>query len=172
MAAWSIAALLLLLPLVAMQFTNEVNWTAGDFIFAGLLIGIVGATFELTVRVSRNHSYRAGVAFALAAAFLTVWANGAVGMIGNEDNPYNLFFLGVILLALVGAVIARFRPAGMAGAMAAAAVAQVAFAVGGMPADFRGAVFSAAFGGIWLLSAALFWKVGLDQKDTAAGRGG
>lgn len=170
-AAWSIAALLLLLPLVAMQFTNEVNWSLGDFIFAGLLIGIVGVTFELTVRVSRNYSYRAGVAFSLAAAFLTVWANGAVGMIGNEDNPYNLFFLGVILLALAGAVVARFRPSGMAGAMAAAAAAQVAFAIGGMPADFRGAVFSAAFGGIWLMSAALFWKAARDRREASMAQG-
>ena len=168
-AAWTIAALLLLLPLVAMQFTDEVNWTAGDFIFAALLIGTVGATFELAVRMSRNSAYRAGVGFALAASFLIIWANGAVGMIGDEDNPYNLLFLGVIALALTGAVVARFRANGMALAMAAAAVGQIVIALGGMSDDPRGAIFSAAFAGLWLLSAALFRKAASEQRAPSAG---
>lgn len=167
-AAWGTAALLVLLPLVAMQFTDEVNWTGADFIFAAVLIGGVGAIFELTVRMSRNHAYRAGVGFALAAAFLIVWANGAVGMIGNEDNPYNLLFGGVILIALVGAVAAWFEPAGMARAMAAAALAHLAVAAIGLSADPRGAVFSIAFATLWLLAAALFRKAAREQKALAA----
>lgn len=153
---WGTAALLLLLPLVAMQFTPEVNWTVGDFLFAGLIIGLVGVIFELAVRASRNTSFRCGVALALAASFLTIWVNGAVGMIGDEDNPYNLLFLGVIFVALIGAVLARFRPAGLFIAMAAAAVAQVAVGAGGIAVDPRGAMVSAAFAGLWLLAAALF----------------
>lgn len=160
--AWGLAALLLLLPLVAMQFSDEVSWTVGDFLFAGLLIGIVGVTFELTVRVTRNWAHRAAVVSALAAGFLTIWANGAVGMIGSEDNPYNLLFFGVILLALAGAVAARFRPAGMALAMAVAAAAHSAVAVGGMFEDPRGGIFSLAFAGLWLFSAALFRKAARD----------
>jgi len=166
--AWSFAAFLLLLPLVAMQFTAEVNWTGSDFIFAAVMIGGVGAVFELTVRMSRNHAYRAGVGFALAAAFLIVWANGAVGMIGDEDNPYNLLFGGVLLIALVGAIIAWFRPAGMGRAMAAAAVAQVAVSAFGLSADARGAVFSIAFAAPWLLAAALFRKAARDQGAARA----
>ena len=157
-AGWGLAAILLLLPLVAMRFTEEVNWTAGDFIFAALLIGIVGVTFELTVRVSGNWAYRGAVACALAAAFLIVWATGAVGMIGDEGDPYNLFFFAVIVLALLGAVVARFRASGMALAMALAAVAHGSVAVGGMFTDLRGGIFSLAFAGLWLLSAALFWN--------------
>lgn len=37
--AWAIGGLMLLTPLVAMQFTSEVNWTGSDFIFAAVLIG-------------------------------------------------------------------------------------------------------------------------------------
>lgn len=157
-AGWSLAASLLLLPAVAMQFTQEVNWTAGDFIFAALLIGFVGISYELTVRVTSNWAHRGAVIAALAATFLTIWANGAVGMIGSEDNPYNLLFLGVIGVALIGSIAARFRPVGMAAAMFAAAVAQLAVAAGGLSTDVRGAIFSAGFGGLWLLSAALFRK--------------
>ena len=151
---WSLAALLS--PLVAMQFTDEVRWDAADFIFAGILIGGVGVAYELAVRMTGNSAYRAGAGFALAAAFLTVWANGAVGMIGNEDNSYNLYFLGVIALALLGSIAARFRPAGMAATMAVAGAAHAGLAVVGLSVDLRGGIFSLVFAGLWLLSAALF----------------
>ena len=155
-AGWSMAVLVLLLPLVAMHFTGEVNWTVGDFIVAALLLGIVGVIFELTVRVTRNGAQRAAVAMAVAASFLTIWANGAVGMIGDEDNPYNLLFLGVILLALAGSVAARFRPSGMAIAMIVAAIAQAGLGIVGAFSDLRGGVLSTMFAGLWLLSALLF----------------
>ena len=158
---WGTAAFLLLLPLV----TNA-PWTLSDYIFAGVLFAAVGGVFELAVRLSRNHSYRAAVAFALAAAFLIVWANGAVGMIGDEGNPFNLMFYAVILMALAGAVAARFRPAGTAIAMMVAAVAQVAVSVAGLSTDLRGGILSAGFAGLWLLSAALFRKAAQEQSFT------
>ncbi|MEA3016639.1 MAG: hypothetical protein QOI38_1361 [Sphingomonadales bacterium] len=155
---WGTAAALLLLPMVAMQFTDEVNWSPFDFVFAGLLFGSVGLAFELTVRASDNWAFRGGVAVTLAAAFLTVWVNAAVGMIGAEDNPYNLLFLGVIVLALIGAIVARFRPAGMAAASLVAAVAQAGLGAGGLSTDLRGGILSTGFALLWLLAAALFRK--------------
>lgn len=156
-ALWSLGALFLIAPLVAMQFTDEVRWDAADFVFAGILVGGVGIAAELAVRTSRSGAYRAGAACALAAAFLTLWANGAVGMIGNEDNPYNLFFLGVVALAFLGSIALRFPPTtGMAAVMAVAALAQAGLAIVGMAADLRGGIFSLAFAGLWLLAAALF----------------
>jgi hypothetical protein len=171
-AAWSLAALLLLLPLVAMQFTAEVNWTASDFVFAGVLIGSVGLALELAVRMSRNRAYRAGIGFALAAAFLILWSNAAVGMIGDEDNPYNLLFLGIIGLALLGSIAARFRAAAMAHTMIAAAVAHLAVALGGLSTDGHGAGLSAAFAGLWLLSAVLFRKAAREAEATGSARNG
>jgi hypothetical protein len=160
---WGFAALLLLAPLVAMQFTREVNWTGFDFLFAAVLIGGVGLLLELAARMTRNFAYRAGVGAALAAAFLIVWVNGAVGLIGLEHDPYNFLFLGVIGVAVLGAVIASFRPAGMALATLAAAVAQACIGLGGLSADPRGAIFSTAFAGLWLLSAVLFRKAAREQ---------
>ena len=164
-AGWCIPVLLLMLPAVAMRFTSEVNWTVSDFIFAALLFGIVGLAFELIVRTSDSVAYRFGAGLAVIAAFLTIWVNGAVGMIGSEDNSYNLAFGGVLLVALMGSVVARFRPAGMARAMAVAAIAQVVVGAFGLTADPRGGVLSMGFGGLWLLSAALFWNSA--QEDTA-----
>lgn len=168
LVGWSIPALLLLLPLVAMQFTNEVNWTASDFVFACVLFGSVGLAFELIVRTSRSLAYRSGAALAVVTAFLTVWVNGAVGMIGSEDNPHNLLFGGVLAIALIGAVVARFQGAGMALAMLAAAIAQAALAALGLSADMRGAVFSMAFAVPWLLAAALFWNAAREQAAAGA----
>jgi hypothetical protein len=49
-AAWTAAALILLLPLIAMQFTDEVVWDVTDFaVFGALLVG-VGVTFEFAAR--------------------------------------------------------------------------------------------------------------------------
>lgn len=125
-AGWSLAALLLLLPLIAMQFTHEVKWTPFDFAFATVMIGGVGIAFELTVRATRNNAYRSGVAIALAAAFLLIWINGAVGIIGDEDNPLNLLYIGVIAIAFGGMAVARFRASGAARAMTIAAIANAA----------------------------------------------
>jgi len=123
-AGWGAAAVLLLLPLVAMQFTTEVQWTLSDFIVAGILIGSVGVALELAARASRDWAYRAGALIAVAAAFLMTWINLAVGIIGSEDNPRNLLYFAVVAIGLAGAAIARFKPAGMSRAMAVTATAQ------------------------------------------------
>lgn len=161
---WSLAGSVLLIPLVAMQFTKDVQWTVGDFMFAALLIGLVGTAFELAVRASANATYRGGAAAALAASFLTIWVNGAVGMIGSEDNSYNLLFLGVILIALAGSILARFRPRGMSLAMFAAASVQAALGVSGMATDVRGGIFATLFAGLWLFAAALLRQAARDEQ--------
>ena len=155
-AGWGLAALLLLLPLVAMRFTDEVDWDGTDFIVMGALIGSIGLAIEFMVRQSASTAYRVGAVLALLTAFLTIWVNLAVGMIGSEDNPHNLLFGGVLVIALIGAIVARFEPAGMAHAAVAAAIAQAAVAAAGLSTDLRGAVFSMVFAGLWLLAAALF----------------
>jgi hypothetical protein len=164
---WGMAAVLLLLPLVAMQFTSEVNWTLSDFVFAGAMFGLVGGTYELAIRLSRNYAYRGGVAVALLAAFLLVWINLAVGIIGNEDNPANLIFFAVIAIALTGSIAARFDAIGMARAMTVTAVVQELIAVtvlfvGLGRTDPPGPVGLFAlisfFAFLWIASAALFRK--------------
>ena len=168
---WSIPVALLLLPAVAMQFTDEVDWNAFDFIFATVMFGSVGLVVELTVRSSRSIAFRAAVALALAAAFLIIWINGAVGIIGDADNPANLMFGAVLAVALLGSLAALFRAPGMAIAMFAAAVAQLAVGVialvGGMaegPAAPYDVIGSTGFlGGMWLVSGLLFRKAARER---------
>lgn len=124
-AAWTIGtALILLTPLIAMQFTDGVNWTLSDFVFAGAFLLGAGVTYELAARVG-GLAYQAGVIVALGAGILTFWVTGAVGIIGSEDNPGNLLYLAVVVVAVVGAIITGGRAAGMVWAMSVAAVATV-----------------------------------------------
>jgi hypothetical protein len=163
---WGIAVAIILTPLVAMQLQAPgVNWTLGDFIFAIVLIGGVGLLFELAVRASRSWPYRGGVALALATAFLLVWINGAVGIIGDEGNPANLVFLVIILMAVAGTIAARAKAAGMARAMAVAGVAQALVGVYALAAGIAaneppGAiglfVLIEMFAAMWFGSALLF----------------
>ncbi len=155
-AGWGAAVALLAVPFVAMRFTDEVKWTGSDFVFAGVLFGTVGLVIELAVRKSADWAYRGGVAFAAFAGLMVIWANGAVGMIGNEDNGYNLLFGLPILIALLGSIAARFRARGMSLAMLAAAAVHVAVALGGLNQDSRGVVFSLLLSSFWVASAAFF----------------
>ncbi len=167
---WVAVATLLVLPLVAMQFTAEVNWTAEDFVAAGVILGGAGLATEFLVRRSTSHAYRIGAVLAVLAAFLTVWANLAVGMIGDEGNPYNLLFGGVLLIALIGMVLVRCRPAGMARALVVTAIAQTAVGAFGLSADLRGGVLSMGFAGLWLLAAALFRTAARTEAGVGAPR--
>lgn len=130
-AGWGMAGLLLLLPAVAMRFTSEVNWTASDFVVAAGMLGSVGLGLELTMRRSVDWSYRAGMILTLAAGFLLVWINGAVGIVGDEGNPFNLLYLGLVVLVAGWGLVTRFRANGMANATTVAAVATALIGVAG-----------------------------------------
>lgn len=75
------AALLLALPLVAMAFTAEVNWGAGDFLAAAILFALLGTGIDIALRLPASWQVRGGLAAAAAAAFLLVWAELAVGIL-------------------------------------------------------------------------------------------
>lgn len=164
LAIWVGAALLLLVPAVAMQFTSEVDWTASDFVVLGAMLSVACGAYELAARITGNTLYRAAVGIAIATAFLTVWVNGAVGMLGSEDNPANLMFGGVLAVGFVGSAVARFRPRGMARALVATALAQTLVAVIAAVAGWGDiAVATVFFGALWLASAWLFRRATLES---------
>jgi hypothetical protein len=74
-------------------------------------------------------AYRAAVGVALAAAFILVWLSLGIGVIGADGDRANLMYLGVLAVGIVGALVARFRPQGMARALVATALAQALVAV-------------------------------------------
>ena len=147
---WGGAAALLLVPWIA-----DFPWTLSDYIVMGVMFAITGGIIELAVRSSTDWAYRLGAIAAVLTGFLTVWANLAVGMIGSESNPYNLWFGGVLAIAIAGSIVSRSSSA-MAVTMGVTAIAQAAVSLLGLPTDPRGGTFSLAFAGLWLLSAGLF----------------
>ena len=112
-----------------MQFTDEVNWDVVDFAFFGAMLVGAGVTYELAARKTGDTAYRAAVGVALAAAFILVWVNRAVGIIGTESDDANLMYGGVLAVGIIGAIIARLQSHGMARALFATALAQALVAV-------------------------------------------
>lgn len=74
---------LLLIPLLAMQFTNEVNWTVSDFLVAGVLLLGTGLLAELVIRKVKNIRYRVVIVLGLLMVLLLIWADLAVGIFGT-----------------------------------------------------------------------------------------
>ena len=176
-AGWGSAAALLLLPALAMQLTDEVNWDETDFAVFGAMLASVGLAFEFLARKTGSNAYRTAVGVALAAAFILVWMNLAVGIIGTEDNPANLMFGGVLAVGIIGAVIARFQPDGMAHALFATALAQTLVAAIALIARMHQSPVSPAieilgltgfFAALWLTSAWLFRKAAREQSPADA----
>ncbi len=78
-----IVALILVIPLVAMQFTNEVNWTLSDFVVMGALLLGTGLMCELVLRNVKKMEYRIFICAALLIALFLIWAELAVGIFGS-----------------------------------------------------------------------------------------
>jgi hypothetical protein len=74
--------IILLIPLIAMQFTGDVNWTLFDFITMGFLLFGGGSIFVLTAR-KIDKKYRVATGIALAIALLWLWAELALGVFTN-----------------------------------------------------------------------------------------
>lgn len=74
---------LLLIPLIAMQFTEEVNWSLADFIVAGFLLYGTGLLCEFVLRKVTKIQYRITICAAILLLLLLVWAELAVGIFGT-----------------------------------------------------------------------------------------
>jgi hypothetical protein len=77
----ALTAAALLVPFVAMQLTEEVNWSPGDFVVAGALLFLAGLAYLALAARRSSTGYRAGVGIAIGAALVLVWAELAVGIL-------------------------------------------------------------------------------------------
>ena len=78
-----LTAAILLIPFVAMRFTTEVNWTASDFVVAGVLLFVTGLLFQFAANRARTAKSRVITFGLIGLAFLFVWAELAVGLVGS-----------------------------------------------------------------------------------------
>ena len=75
-------AMLLFVPLIAMQYSNGVNWTFTDFAVAGLLLFGTGISCELVLRKVKKTRTRVAICGAILIALLIIWVELAVGIFG------------------------------------------------------------------------------------------
>jgi ABC-type Mn2+/Zn2+ transport system permease subunit len=75
--------LLLLIPLVAMQFTKEVDWSLLDFVVMGVLLLGTGLLCELVLRRVKTTGSRIVLLAVVLFAFFLIWAELAVGIFGT-----------------------------------------------------------------------------------------
>ena len=73
-----IVGLLLLIPLIAMQLTNEVNWSFFDFIIMGALLTIIGLLIGIILQKVKNSKNRLILIVTIIMMFFLIWAELAV----------------------------------------------------------------------------------------------
>ena len=163
-------ALLLMVPLIGMQVSEGVRWTLSDFVIAGALLFGTGLAYEFISKKGGTLAYRAGVGMAVMTSLLLIWINLAVGIIGNENNPANLLYFGVILVGIIGVIISRFRASAMSQTAFAMAITQVlvpviAFAIWRPPFNMGVVQVFVLSGGFAVLYAGAALLPRNDQKD-------
>tara|TARA_B100000683_G_scaffold65185_1_gene63723 strand:+ start:4454 stop:4717 length:264 start_codon:yes stop_codon:yes gene_type:complete len=74
-------ASILLAPLIAMQFSTEVQWTAGDFIIAAILLSSFALLIEFLIRKKQQGKRRTVLILLAILTFLLLWGEMAVGLL-------------------------------------------------------------------------------------------
>ncbi|MFB0945382.1 MAG: hypothetical protein ACI9V1_003599 [Spirosomataceae bacterium] len=74
---------LLSIPLIAMQFSDSVNWTIADFAVMGALLLGTGLAVELTIRKVSNPKYRLAISLIILVILMLVWVELSIGIFGT-----------------------------------------------------------------------------------------
>jgi hypothetical protein len=136
---------------------------------------IVGTPAEL--RRQSRRSYRRAALVAVGGAFVLFWLIGAVGIIGDSGDAADRLYLGVFGVGALGAVVARFRAAGLAWVLLAMAVVQSAIAaialLGGMVPSYNSPFeilgLNGFFVALFVASAWLFRRSGRQRRRAREG---
>ena len=164
------------IALIATFLTDEVIWSVGDFVFAWILIFSASLTYRLaSERMSESISFRIAVGVTVFATLALIWSNLAVGIIGSEDNSYNLWYFGVVIIIATGSLIARFKPHKMGMVLLVAALTQSLITLAsfliGMPQITESSIseilmINGFFIILLLISAGLFRQAANEQNNS------
>ena len=155
----------LIIPLIANNTVEGFNWTLFDFVFAFVLIAGAGLLYLFLSSRSKSVMYKSASALTVLTAFLLIWINGAVGLLGSEDNPMNLMYGAVIAILFLGAIATGLKARGMSYVVFAAALAQllvplIAYIINQSPitGDLARVVAMSSFFGVLWIGAALLYR--------------
>lgn len=79
----TLVSVLLLTPLLAMQFTNEVSWSLFDFIVAGVLLFGTSLIIDFVLRKVQSTKHRILICGIILLLLFLIWAELAVGIFGS-----------------------------------------------------------------------------------------
>lgn len=74
------STLVLFLPLLAMNFTSEVNWGVFDFVFAGILLYSGSIAIEYIFQKANRNILKVLYSAAIISILILIWAQLAVGI--------------------------------------------------------------------------------------------
>lgn len=165
---WAIIVLAILAGLfTVMQFTDQMNWGLLDFVIVGVALFGAGVLFEVLARNKGGKVYRAAFIIGILGAVLLAWINGAVGIIGNENQDANMLFSAVFAVGFIGSLLSRFKAQGMAKTLFIAALVQILVplvalliwppsAISWSPGVLKVFLFASFFAVLFLISGYLF----------------
>lgn len=81
---------ILSIPLITMQFTNEVNWDYRDFIIMGIFLSVTGLVIEFLTRKIKSFNLRVILTIGILLVLFLIWAELAVGIFGRHLQVANL----------------------------------------------------------------------------------
>ncbi len=171
-----LTAFLLLIPLLGNLFVEGWDWRWHSFVLAGIVLFGTGFAYELIAGRSEKIAYKTAFGIGLGTALLLFWVNGAVGVIGSENNPANLLFGLVFLAGFIGSLFSRFKARGMSYTMSLAAIIQFLiplFALIVWPAQASWGeagvvgvlVFNSIFSLLFSFSALLFQRASFSKSE-------
>lgn len=80
---FAIVLAILLIPLIAMQFTSDVSWGLFDFMVAGMLLVCAGLTIEYASRKMGKSKFKVFTIAAIILVFIAIWVEMAVGIFNS-----------------------------------------------------------------------------------------
>jgi len=154
-----VALVLLIVPLVASQMVEGWNWPARAFVLVYVLFFATGMAYALIARRMSAWTYKAGVGVALVAGFALGWSN--MVQVADSGHPENLVYYSVLAVGVIGALLARLNPRGLARTLfvMAATLALIALMLpSGAPPDFarRIAIGHGVYVALFIASGLLF----------------
>jgi MFS family permease len=108
------ASAIILIPLLASFISTEMDWSLFDFVLIWTLLFCAGALYKWITLFANDRGYRAAVGLSIFTGVFIIWSNLGVGIVGSEDEAFNLLYFALLGIGLIAAFWVRFKAKGMA----------------------------------------------------------